>query len=55
MGALALAVLWGAYYVPQQLRQRNQLVESRVEDRFSGSLRVLAVATRSSKVEQVDD
>lgn len=55
VGALALAVLWGAYYVPQQLRQRNQLVESRVEDRFSGSLRVLAVATRSSKVEQVDD
>lgn len=48
MGALALAVLWGAYYLPQRLRHRNQLIESRVDDRFSGSLRILAVATRST-------
>ena len=37
-------VLWGAYYLPARLRQRNQLVESRVDDRFSESLRVLTVA-----------
>ena len=48
VGAVALLVLWGGYYVPQRLRQRNQMVESRVEDRFSGSLRVLAVANKSA-------
>ena len=37
-------VLWGAYYLPARLRQRNQLSESRVDDRFSGSLRVLTVS-----------
>lgn len=42
---LAVVVLWLAYLVPHRLRQRQQMLESRVNDRFSGSLRVLAVAT----------
>ncbi|AEG45237.1 hypothetical protein [Isoptericola variabilis] len=44
LAALALFVLWLGYWVPQRLRHRQQLLESRVEDRFSGGLRVLAVA-----------
>ncbi len=48
VGAIALLVLWGGYFVPQRLRHRNQLVESRVDDRFSSSLRVIAVANKSS-------
>lgn len=44
MGLLTLVGLWGAYYVPHRLRQRAQALEARVDDRFSGSLRVLAVA-----------
>ncbi len=45
-GLVALAVigLWIAYLVPHRLRYRQQLLESRTEDRFSGALRVLAVA-----------
>lgn len=42
--ALAVAALWIAYLVPHKLRYRHQLLESRTDDRFSGALRVLAVA-----------
>ncbi|MEK8227788.1 hypothetical protein NKG05_19320 [Oerskovia sp. M15] len=45
MAVLALFILWFAYYVPHRIKQRQQLLDSRVEDRFSGSLRVLAVAS----------
>jgi len=41
--ALALVVLWVAYLVPHKLRHRQQLLESRTDDRFSDALRVLAV------------
>lgn len=44
LAALALFVLWLGYWVPQRLQHRQQLLESRVDDRFSGGLRVLAVA-----------
>lgn len=43
-----MVVLWLAYLVPQRLRHRQQLLESRVDDRFSGRLRVLAVASGDS-------
>ena len=43
-----MVVLWLAYLVPQRLRHRQQLLESRVDDRFSGRLRVLAVASGGS-------
>ncbi len=41
--ALAIVGLWIAYLVPHRLRYRQQLLESRTEDRFSDALRVLAV------------
>lgn len=41
---LAVAALWIAYLVPHKLRHRQQMLESRTEDRFSDTLRVLAVA-----------
>jgi hypothetical protein len=44
LAALALFVLWLGYWVPYRLRHRQQLLDSRVDDRFSGGLRVLAVA-----------
>ncbi len=44
LAALALFVLWLGYWVPLRLGHRQQLLESRVDDRFSGGLRVLAVA-----------
>ena len=37
--------LWFAYLVPHKLRHRQQLLESRADDRFSESLRVLAVTS----------
>ncbi|GEA89738.1 hypothetical protein CCE01nite_36870 [Cellulomonas cellasea] len=40
---LAMTTLWIAYLVPHKLRYRQQLLESRADDRFSGALRVLAV------------
>jgi len=43
-----VVVLWLAYLVPQRLRHRQQLVEARVDDRFSGRLRVLAVASEGA-------
>jgi hypothetical protein len=42
--ALAVVLLWLGFYVPHRVRHRQQLLEARTEDRFSGSLRVLAVA-----------
>lgn len=36
--------MWIGFYVPHRVRHRQQLVDARTEDRFSGSLRVLAVA-----------
>jgi len=42
--ALVIVGLWLAYLVPQRLRHRQQLLESRTDDRFSGDLRVLATA-----------
>lgn len=43
MLTLAVAGLWVAYLVPHKLRHRQQLLEARTDDRFSGALRVLAV------------
>jgi len=43
--ALVVVGLWLVYLVPQRLRHRQQLLESRTDDRFSGDLRVLATAT----------
>ncbi|MFF2622037.1 hypothetical protein [Oerskovia jenensis] len=45
VAVLALFVIWFAYYVPHRVKQRQQFLDSRVEDRFSGSLRVLGVAS----------
>lgn len=42
--AIAVVALWIAYLVPHRLRYRQQLLESRTEDRFSEQLRVLRVA-----------
>ncbi|MGV8978088.1 MAG: hypothetical protein ACOH17_08585 [Cellulomonas sp.] len=52
---LAVAGLWVAYLVPQKLRHRQQLLESRTDDRFSGALRVLAVTDRRSQSVRVSD
>ncbi|MFI2753318.1 hypothetical protein ACGIF2_07775 [Cellulomonas sp. P22] len=43
---LAVVGLWIVYLVPHHLRHRQQLLEARVDDRFSGALRVLAVSDR---------
>lgn len=42
--SVAVAVLWIAYLVPHRLRYRQQLAESRTDDRFSERLRVVRVA-----------
>lgn len=47
--ALAMVGLWIAYLVPHTLRHRQQLLESRVDDRFSDALRVLAVTDRPGR------
>ena len=39
-------VLWVAYLVPHKLRHRQQLLESRADDRYSDALRVVAVSDR---------
>jgi hypothetical protein len=41
--AIAMAGLWIAYLVPHRLRYRQQLLDSRHEDRFSERLRVVKV------------
>ncbi|WP_286217132.1 hypothetical protein [Paraoerskovia sediminicola] len=47
--ALMLVVLWLAYFLPTRVQQRQQLLDSQLGDRFSGSLRVLAVAGGSPR------
>ena len=47
--ALALVVLWVAYLVPHKLRHRQQLLESRTDDRYSEALRVVAVSDRHGR------
>jgi hypothetical protein len=47
LAVLALFVLWLGFWVPHALRHRQQLLDSRVDDRFSGGLRVLAVAAEA--------
>lgn len=47
--ALALVGLWVAYLVPHLLRHRQQLVDSRVDDRFSDHLRVVAVSDQPGR------
>ncbi|NLF06132.1 MAG: hypothetical protein GX593_14195 [Actinomycetales bacterium] len=47
LAALGVVGLWLAYLVPHRLRHRQQLLESRTEDRYSGSMRVLAVTDRA--------
>src|SRR5690606_12163834 len=47
LAALGVVGLWLAYLVPHRLRHRQQLLESRTEDRYSGSMRVLAVTDRT--------
>ncbi|KQY42879.1 hypothetical protein [Cellulomonas sp. Root137] len=49
--ALALVGLWVAYLVPHKLRHRQQLLESRADDRFSEALRVVAVSDRRIRLE----
>ncbi|GEK21391.1 hypothetical protein [Cellulomonas xylanilytica] len=49
--ALALVGLWVAYLVPHKLRHRQQLLESRADDRFSEALRVVAVSDRRNRPE----
>lgn len=44
--ALGLVGLWIAYLVPHKLRHRQQLLESRADDRYSAALRVVAVSDR---------
>ncbi|HEY0118986.1 MAG TPA: hypothetical protein VGC04_09420 [Cellulomonas sp.] len=44
--ACVLAGLWLAYLVPYKLRHRQQLLESRADDRYSEALRVVAVTRR---------
>jgi len=43
-----LAGLWLAYLVPYKLRHRQQLLESRADDRYSEALRVVAVTRRTT-------
>lgn len=43
-GILALVGLWVAYLLPQRTRHRDLLLEARSDDRFSGAMRILAVA-----------
>lgn len=51
--ALALVVLWVAYLVPHKLRHRQQLLESRTDDRYSEALRVVAVSDRHGRSARV--
>jgi len=42
--ALAVLVVWLAYFVPSRLRHRQQVSTARTDDRFSARLRVLAIS-----------
>src|SRR5687768_2393996 len=48
--AMGMAGLWIAYLVPQRLRYRQQLLETRHDDRFSERLRVVRVARSTAGV-----
>ena len=50
-GLLALVGLWVAYLLPQRVRHRDQLLEARSDDRYSGSMRILAVARPARSLE----
>ncbi|MDM7855534.1 hypothetical protein [Cellulomonas alba] len=52
--ALALVGLWVAYLVPHKLRHRQQLLESRTEDRYSEALRVVAVSDRPGRAHRLE-
>lgn len=52
--ALALVGLWVTYLVPHVRRHREVLLESRAEDRYSATLRVVAVASTGRVVRRVD-
>ena len=52
---LAVAGLWIAYLMPHKLRHRQQLLESRTDDRFSGALRVLAVTDHPGRIVRMSD
>ncbi|MDO8152360.1 DUF4231 domain-containing protein [Isoptericola sp. b408] len=49
LAVIALFVLWLGYWVPLQLRRRTELAAARVDDRFSGGLRMLTVADGAGK------
>ncbi|WP_146904508.1 hypothetical protein [Cellulomonas aerilata] len=53
--ALAIVGLWIAYLVPHRLRYRQQLLESRTEDRFSDALRVLVVTDPRGRADRGAD
>ncbi|MFC8733486.1 hypothetical protein ACFT5B_13600 [Luteimicrobium sp. NPDC057192] len=44
--AVVLFAAWLAYYVPLRVGMRQEVADARTSDRFSGALRVLAVAGR---------
>jgi len=46
--AVVLFAAWLAYYVPLRVGMRQQVADARTSDRFSGALRVLAVAGRGA-------
>ncbi|MGC5166779.1 hypothetical protein [Luteimicrobium sp. DT211] len=46
--AVVLFAAWLAYYVPLRVGMRQQVADARTSDRFSGGLRVLAVAGRGA-------
>jgi len=48
-------VLWVAYLVPHKLRHRQQLLESRADDRYSDALRVVAVSDRSGRSDRTSE
>ena len=50
LAAFALFVLVLGYWVPQRVRHRQELADARIDDRFSGNLRVLAVTAGSVPV-----
>lgn len=52
--ALALVGLWVAYLVPHKLRHRQQLLESRADDRYSEALRVVAVSDRPGRAHRLE-
>jgi len=48
---VVLFAAWLAYYVPSRVGMRQQVADARTSDRFSGGLRVLAVAGRRARAD----